>query len=343
LTANPGGVGHLWLKSRYIDPAPQGLKKLTRSLPSGNTHDYVFIPSRVANNKVLLARDPQYIDRLHLVGSPQMVRAWLYGDWNVVEGAFFPEFGEKHIIPPFQIPSNWTRFRAIDWGSASPYAVLWCAVVADDIHLPYWLHQGHKLLPRQSIIIYRELYGSRDHSNTGVKEPAEIVASKIHQLERHEPRAPHNPDVAWISYSVIDPAAGASDGGPSIKERLGRAGIHCRDADNRRVSERGAMSGWDVLRARLIGDGINPDLFVFNPCVDLIRTLPMLQHDPARPEDVLKHGEDHLADALRYSVTSRPFIRHAEPPKGYAALRPLNTMTLDEIWTDHEKRGSVRL
>jgi hypothetical protein len=340
LTANPGGVGHGWIKQRYIDPAPEGLRKITRTLPSGRTHIAIYIPSRVTSNLILLSKDPAYLDRLSLVGSPQLVKAWTFGDWNVVEGSFFPEFGDQHIVTPFPIPPAWTRFRSLDWGSASPYAILWFAVASEDFMLKNLMHE-HKTIPRQALVVYRELYGSKDHSNTGVKEPAEIVAQRIHSLERYEPRRPDGSGIAHIAYSVIDPAAAASDGGPSIKERLSKAGIYCRDADNRRVGERGAMGGWDLVRARLIGDGVLPDLYVFSTCVDFVRTFPLLQHDPARPEDVLKYGEDHLADALRYGVTSRPFIRHVAPPKG--ALRPLNTMTLDELWTEHERSGSVRL
>ena len=131
LTANPGGVGHGWIKQRYIDPAPEGLRKITRTLPSGRTHTAVFIPSRVTS-MFLLSKDPGYVDRLSLVGSPQLVKAWPHDDWTIVEGAFFPEFCERHIVSPFSIPTMWIRFRSIDWGSACPYAVLWFAVAGED-------------------------------------------------------------------------------------------------------------------------------------------------------------------------------------------------------------------
>jgi hypothetical protein len=91
----------------------------------------------------------------------------------------------------------------------------------------------------------------------------------------------------------------AQSGGPSLAERLYRAGLGClRPADNRRVSQKGAMGGWDMLRHRLKGDGENPLLFVFSTCRDLIRTLPALQHDPDRPEDLDTSAEDHAADEM---------------------------------------------
>ena len=62
----------------------------------------VFIPAKVSDNPKLLEADPRYIDRLKSVGSPQRVRAWLEGDWTVVEGAFFSEWDPKrHVIAPF--------------------------------------------------------------------------------------------------------------------------------------------------------------------------------------------------------------------------------------------------
>ena len=58
LTGNPGGPGQLWIKHRYVDPAPMGMKILTRHLPNGAEHRYVFIPSRLDNNLILLKNDP---------------------------------------------------------------------------------------------------------------------------------------------------------------------------------------------------------------------------------------------------------------------------------------------
>ena len=86
LTANPGGVGQQWIKHRYIDPAPRGMTPLVRKLSNGAEHRYIYIPSRIQDNRILLEKDPTYINRLHLVGSPELVRAWLEGDWNVIAG-----------------------------------------------------------------------------------------------------------------------------------------------------------------------------------------------------------------------------------------------------------------
>ena len=80
----------------------------------------MFIAAKVTDNPALLKNDPNYVNRLRASGSPELVRAWLEGDWDVIEGAFFPEFDRKrHVISPrLKIPSDWIRFRSMDWGSA---------------------------------------------------------------------------------------------------------------------------------------------------------------------------------------------------------------------------------
>ena len=88
----------------------------------------------------------------------------------------------------------------------------------------------------------------------------------------------------------------------------GHTGPRFRPADNRRVGARGAMAGWMAVRARLKGDGEHPMLFVSSACKALIRTLPLLQHDPDRPEDLDSAMEDHAADETRYACMSRPYL-----------------------------------
>jgi hypothetical protein len=302
LTGNPGGPGQGWIKQRYIDPAPLGMKVLSRKLPNGKEHRFVFIPSRVENNRILMQSDPDYINRLYLVGSPELVNAWLKGDWDAIEGAYFPEFStSKHVVRPMKLPAHWTRFRAMDWGSAKPFSVGWYAV--SDGELPQF--------PRGALIKYREWYGMKvGQPNVGLKLEAEAVGAGIKERETPEER---------IQMGVLDPSAFAEDGGPSIASRLG---VPFRPADNKRVAEAGAMGGWDQLRARLVGTaereeetgrvmwekGGQPMLFFFSTCVHTIRTLPALQHDDSRPEDVDTDAEDHAPDETRYACMSRPWI-----------------------------------
>ncbi|MDR3487081.1 MAG: terminase [Bradyrhizobium sp.] len=298
LTANPGGAGQHWIRDRYkLYPFPRGPKLYKRLLPNGQSHSVAVIPSRITDNRILIDSDPGYIGRLHLVGSQQLVQAWLEGDWSAVEGAFFPEWSnEKHVVAQFEIPSHWYRFRSGDWGSARPFSIGWWAVPSDDFRT-----DDGRILPRGALLRYREWYGSSG-PNVGLKLPAEQVAEGIKARERDDPKG---------IQGVLDPAAFSSDGGPSIAERMSTAGVYFRPADNARVARNGAMGGWDQVRSRLIGDGARPMLYVFSTCRDLIRTLPALQHDRDRPEDVDTEQEDHAPDECRYACMSRPYVREA--------------------------------
>ena len=303
LTANPGGAGHQWLKHRYVDPAPMGMRILTRSLPNGDSHRYVYIPSRVENNRILLAKDPGYVSRLYLVGSKELVAAWVAGDWNVVTGAYFDEWRtERHVIAPFAIPAHWTRFRSFDWGSAKPFSLGWWAVCSDDT-----AHDG-RTIPRGALVRYREYYGASG-PDVGLKLHSGVVATRI--LERQ-------PQDERIDYSVADPAIFREDGGPCIAEEMARAtknALIFRPADNSRVA------GWQQLRKRLDGDDDGrPMLYVFSTCTDSIRTIPALMHDDHKPEDVDTDSEDHAADEWRYACMSRPW-------QGRKPVAPSNDVT----------------
>jgi hypothetical protein len=349
LTGNPGGVGAGWIRQRYIDPCPTGWETIkeveTRTLTDGRvmelTSTRIYIPSRVTDNVILLENDPGYIARLAQSGSEQIVKAWLEGDFYAVDGAFFDCWDQKkHVLSPTELPVWWTRFRMMDWGSAKPFCNLWGALASED-----WQHPiVGVIIPKNALIIYREWYGIKMRqdgtieTNTGLKMFAEPVAQGILAREKGD----------RIDYGVLDPSAFAVDGGVSIAERMFRATggrVAFRRADNRRAGVLGALSGWDQVRARLIGEaGIDgrferPMLYVFSTCHHLIRTLPMMQHDPDRPEDIDTTAEDHAVDALRYGCMSRPYDRpEAEKPK---KMTSLSDVTLDQLWYDDESsRGA---
>ena len=287
-TCNPGGAGHAWVKARYIDPGP-GIVTIEDGLGR------LFIPARVADNPRLLAADPTYVARLRQSGPAELVRAWLEGDWDVVQGAFFDGWSQRNIIAPFAIPAWWTRFRAFDWGYAAPFSVGWWTVAGDD--------HPHTdgVLPRGALIRYREWYGAV-RPGEGLRLTAEAVAAGILARERGE----------TIGDAVADPSIFAANGGPSLAERLARTGVRFRAADNTRVGRAGALSGWDQMRARIAGRDGRPMLYVFATCRAFIRTVPGLQHDPMRPEDLDTKAEDHVADETRYACLARPLI--AKPP-----------------------------
>ena len=295
-TGNPGGPGHAWVKARYIDPAPSGYKILTEQFENPFTKeilelDRVFIPSRLPDNKILIAKDPLYIAKLQQSGSKQLVDAWLSGNWNIVDGAFFDCWSnDKHVIKPFAIPQNWQRFRSFDWGSAKPFSAGWWAVCDNDYN-----HNGI-VIPRGAMVRYREWYGAKKDGNgetipnVGLKMTADEVSRGI--IDRED-------KCEVIKDSIADPAIFSEDGGPSIAERM--KPIYFRRADNSR------QPGWDQMRYRLNGEDGRPMIYCFDTCIDSIRTIPVIQHDTRKPEDLDSSAEDHALDDWRYACMSRPW------------------------------------
>lgn len=324
-TCNPGGPGHQWVKARYkLDIHPKGMEVFRTEFVNPFTNKKiektrVFIPSKVNDNKYL---GDDYVANLYQVGSEQLVRAWLEGDWSVIDGAFFDCWDpRRHIVKPFAIPESWTRFRSGDWGSAKPFSIGWWAVVGDKCRTPDGV-----TLPRGCLVRYREWYGMQPGKmNTGLKMHAEAVGKGIAEREAKDFK---------LVGGVLDPAAFSEDGGPSIAERINAELVRAklvpfRRADNKRVPAKGALGGWDQVRSRLMGDEDgHPMLVTFSTCLDYIRTMPALQHDADKPEDVDSDMEDHAPDEGRYACMSRPWIRpnrEDDKPKnvtGYKSSAP---------------------
>ena len=142
------------------------------------------------------------------------------------------------------------------------------------------------------MIKYREWYGASG-PDRGLKLTAEEVAQGVRSRESFE----------RIDFSVADPSIWKWESGPSIGERMAKMGVRFRRGDNSRIS------GWDQLRQRLMGDDNIPMIYFFETCTDLIRTLPILQHDTHRAEDINTKQEDHAADETRYACMARPYQR----------------------------------
>lgn len=320
-TGNPGGPGHQWVRARYIDPDPVGYTVLKDAV-SGL--ERVYIPSRVSDNKYL---GDEYVAKLKASGSKELVQAWLEGDWSVIEGAFFECWETaRHVVRPFEVPKEWARFRSGDWGSAKPFSFGWWAVASDKFKTPDGLW-----LPRGCMVRYREWYGMQPGKpNVGLKMHADKVGEHLVLLEKSDPK---------LVAAVLDPAAFSEDGGPPISERINTELVKSkmvpfRPADNKRVPGRGAMGGWDQMRGRLVGDedGL-PMIVTFSTCKDSIRTIPALQHDDLKPEDLDSDMEDHAADEWRYACMSRPWIRKSsadEAPKMPAGYKTGTAAATDD-------------
>lgn len=230
------------------------------------------------------ARDNPFLDvedyQKTLEGLPTIMRRrFLLGDWSAIEGQFFVEWeDERHVIDDFEIPESWRRARGIDFGFTNPYACVWIAWDQDGRAYQYAERYERQLTARQQAIEIRKVDGGR------------------------------------VNASVGDPAMFSQTGiGPSVAAQYSQAGVWMGKASNSRVA------GWANVREYLkdMDDG-RPGLLVFRSCTETIRSLPDLVHDRNQPEDVDTDGDDHLADALRYALATRPRRPRAErkpPPK----------------------------
>ena len=287
-TTNPGGAGHVWVKKYFVDPAPAGHQFWatdasgdTLIYPKGHTKEgqplfqRKFIPAKLFDNPYL-AKTGDYETMLLSLPESQRKRL-LEGNWDVAEGAAFPEFDRNiHVTEPFSIPKNWPKFRACDYGYGSYSAVLWFAVAPDG-----------------QLIVYRELYVS--------KVLAKDLANKVLHLEEED---------GTILYGVLDSSCWhkRGDTGPSLAEQMVLQGCRWRPSDRSAGSR---IAGKNEVHRRLqiqedVDEDNTPGMVVFHSCINLVSQLPSIPLDPKNPEDVNTKSEDHLYDALRYGVMSRP-------------------------------------
>lgn len=133
--SNPGNVGHMYFRKRFIDPYKQGGRIL---LDKNSKSKRIFIPATSQDNPHLLAANPKYFERLQGITSEAERRAMILGDWYTFEGQVFEEWriepmhdeplNAQHVIEPFQIPSWWPKLISIDWGMKAYTFIIWWAI-----------------------------------------------------------------------------------------------------------------------------------------------------------------------------------------------------------------------
>jgi hypothetical protein len=102
--ANPGGIGHAWVKRRF--PIAQGA---TPAQHEGR----IFVPAKVDDNPGL---DKAEYEKSLANLSPILRAQLLDGDWGAFEGAAFPAFGPDHLIDEFPLADSFDRIEAMDYG-----------------------------------------------------------------------------------------------------------------------------------------------------------------------------------------------------------------------------------
>ena len=279
-SSNPGGAGGWWVKKMFVDPAPPDQPFWATDIETGRMLSYgpghansgkplfqrKFLPARLTDNPYL-ADDGEY--EAMLLSLPEVERKRLLsGDWDVAEGAAFKEFNrEIHVTDPVELPYNWVRVRACDYGYSAPSCVLWGAIDWDN-----------------NIWIYRELYIRR---HTG-----EQLADLILQMESNDPR---------MYIGILDRSCWNKTGhGLSVAESMIRKGVRWVPSNSDRVNGK-----IEVHRRLQVDDYGNPRIRIFNTCTNLVRTLPTLPISKTNSEDIDTRTEDHAYDALRYMIMNR--------------------------------------
>jgi len=302
-TANPGGIGHGWVKKRFIDSlVPNKIKYFKRVLDDdievqkSDTQGIsrCFVPASIWDNPSLIKADPNYIRRLEQLPEEDK-KALLYGDWNVFKGQYFTMWRNSVHVQDKPIVPQYRKFLSLDYGYANPSSVGWWQVDYDGN-----LHR------------YRELY----------KE--QLDYEKLAQLVREK-----TPSDERIDYCVADPAIWGdkthhkSDGfdgesGAETMQRVwgGFAGLIKGDNDR--------LIGWGRMRIMLKHSPEEAPKITCSPdCKDSIRTIPNLIHDEVRVEDLNTDGEDHAADEWRLAVMSRTTASMKDKPRSVDRAMPL--------------------
>lgn len=308
-TANPGGVGHGWVKERFITagkPMETIWEKVNVHYPDGRSEEKwssrVFVPSSVFDNKILLENDPDYLARLASMPEAEK-NALLYGDWDSFSGQYFAEWRDSpdiklcneagispedalkqrrftHVIDPFEIPRGWNIMRSYDFGYNKPFS------------LQYWACDYDGVLYN-----FLEVYGCTQTPNEGIKWTPEEQFSHFAEIERTHP---------WLKGrkivdSVADPSIWDASRGCSTAEIAQRYGIYFTPGDNERIA------GWLMMRYYLQFDQNGyPRMYFFNNCKAARRTIPLMLFSENKPEDLDSDLEDHACDSIRYMCMSRP-------------------------------------
>jgi len=240
-----------------------------------------FLPARVTDNAY---NNPEYRKVLESLHGWQR-KAWLDGDWDLAAGQYFTSFRrEAHIIPDFDETRAREWFAALDYGFAHYTVVLLGCTDGDGNLFVVDEHAERMWLPQRHAEAVRAMVGRHRMGDRALElgDLRRIVAG-------------------------TDVFSRQSDG-TTIAGQYAREGITLKPASMDRVN------GWAEVLQRL-GDGgasVGAKLFIHRRCGRLAETLPAMQHDPNRPEDVLKVdadedgvGGDDAADALRYLVATK--------------------------------------
>lgn len=302
LAANPGGPGHHWIAKRYVFRAAPW----SGFFEEKSKRNWAYAPSTFAGNH-FIDRE-QYGDQLasSCPSDPELLRAWVEGDWTVARGAYFASVIDeaRNAIDPWTtIPINlytgdrWENYLAHDYGSTAPSATYLF------LRSPGAEGPDGRFYPRGSFVVVDELAtAKRDRPNEGLGWTVPILSEAIREFCTPWKVQPHG---------VADDAIFAQNGhsAGSIAEEFRRGRVMFSPA---RKADR--VAGWSTMK-RLLQDAGKPDvpgLYISRNCSYFWETVPYLGRDEKRVEDVDSSGPDHAADAVRYGCLQRPTMQRMQ-------------------------------
>jgi len=298
--SNPGNIGHTWVKAEFVDNGTKEVETKDGMLRQ-------FIPARMEDNPTLMKDDPGYRDRLYSIGDTALMRAMVFGDWDIVSGAALSDLWRRdiHVVRPFEIPKDWYVDRSFDWGSSKPFSIGWWAQAnGSDAVLP---NGAKKSWPRGTLFRIAEWYGWNGKANEGCMLEDIKIGKGIKEREI----------VLKETLAVRKIAAGPADssifnmdpGKPSIAQGIDRG--YGKDgcfypADKRPGSRIRRLAVLRRMLAASLQEPMEePGIFFFDTCKDgAIRTLPGIPRDKTNAEDVDSAAEDHAYDEIGYRITT---------------------------------------
>jgi hypothetical protein len=284
LAANPGDVGHQWLAARYVFKAAPW-QPFAEPF-SGRT--FVYAPSTFLDNPFI----DQDAYRAQLGAScpsdPELLRAWLDGDWTIARGAYFAAVldEKRNAVERWKaVPARWRTYLAHDFGSSAPSATY---LVAKS---PGAAGPDKRFYPRGSLVLLDELATNEPGNlSKGMGYTVPVLAERIREFCAGWKVRPEG-----VADDAIFAQGGHERG--SIADEFSAAGVSFIPA---KKADR--VTGWNIMR-RLLQDAGKPDvpgLYIARHCEYFWATVPYLGRDPRKVEDLDSRGPDHAADAVRY-------------------------------------------
>lgn len=317
-TTNPFGVGHSWVKKRFIDCSPPGVPLKRKTLVHNPrtkqlevvTTTQVAIFGSYKENKYL---DAKYVAFLNNIRDPMKRRAWLGGDWSITSGGAIDDLWNpsKHVVKRFTIPKAWKITRSFDWGSTHPFSVgFWAIANGEEVRFA----NGKSFCPaKNSLIRIAEIYGGEKtrgengsmvvayETNKGTRLSAREVARQIKE------KCGELLEEGWIETPV---QKGVADGqifnvneteSDSIAQLMAKEGVEWYPADKSKGTRK---NGLEMIRVALENtiQGEGAGIYIMDNCHAFLNTVPGLPRDEDDPDDVDTNSTDHVYDEVRYMV-----------------------------------------